>query len=256
MSPRYVRAHVPHSFFGIVLCFLRLVRDWPSWKCFAFCLEFRGEEKYMSVSENSGYWMINLELYQNAPSKASQVQSPSPGPHQEFIEAMTELSITVSLLSISAFLIRLSWIIRGFIYFNRHLLDSWKESLATKEQELNIIWLISHCRVPNWAEGREAEEVCPEDSWSHVERKLSREKAAFISYFKTCVNHCCFFFPFVTYVDIFCTDDVGEEMTFYIYFWDLVLNHSHQKLFICLLMLLLETLENVSTEDKLYYYYY
>lgn len=52
--------------------------------------------------------MINLELYQNAPSKASQVQSPSPGPHQEFTEAMTELSITVSLLSISAFLIRLS----------------------------------------------------------------------------------------------------------------------------------------------------
>lgn len=26
------------------------------------------------------------------------------------------------------------------------------------------------------------------------------------------------FFPFVTYVDIFCTDDVGEEMAFYIYF--------------------------------------
>lgn len=26
------------------------------------------------------------------------------------------------------------------------------------------------------------------------------------------------FFPFVTYVDIFCTDDVGEETAFYIYF--------------------------------------
>lgn len=26
------------------------------------------------------------------------------------------------------------------------------------------------------------------------------------------------FFYFVTYVDIFCTDDVGEEMAFYIYF--------------------------------------
>lgn len=26
------------------------------------------------------------------------------------------------------------------------------------------------------------------------------------------------FFPFVTYVDIFCTDDAGEEMAFYIYF--------------------------------------
>lgn len=59
---------------------------------------------------------------------------------------MTELSITVTLLSISAFVIRLSRIIRGFIYFNRHLLDSWEESLATKEQELNIIWLIWHCR--------------------------------------------------------------------------------------------------------------
>lgn len=57
-----------------------------------------------------------------------------------------QVSLAVSLLSISVFLIRLSWIIRGFIYFNRHLLDSWKENLVTKEQELNIIWLISHFR--------------------------------------------------------------------------------------------------------------
>lgn len=108
---------------------------------------------------------------------------------------MTELSITVSFLSISVFLIRLSWIIRGFIYFNRHLLDSWKESLATKEQEMNIIWLISHCRVPNWSEGREAGKVWPEDSlWSHVEGELSLGSTSFLSWsFKTCVNHCCFF---------------------------------------------------------------
>lgn len=57
-----------------------------------------------------------------------------------------QVSLAVSLLSISVFLIRLSWIIRGFIYFNRHLLDSWKEKLVTTKQELNIIWLISHFR--------------------------------------------------------------------------------------------------------------
>lgn len=137
-----------YTSFGFFYCFLFYKASEKLALVKALCILpwILGGGKVLCVSENVDYWVINLELYQNAPSKASQVQSPSPGPHQEFIEAMTELSITVSLLSISAFLIRLSWIIRGFIYFNRHLLDSWKESLATKEQELNIIWLISHCR--------------------------------------------------------------------------------------------------------------
>lgn len=188
-----------------------------------------GGGKVPSVSENPGYWVINLELYQNAPSKASQVQSPSPGPHQEFIEAMTELSITVSLLSISAFLIRLSWIIRGFIYFNRHLLDSWKESLATKEQELNIIWLISHCRESQTEQREERLRKFVQRTPVIPRRKgaFSGERSISFLLFQDLHQSLLLFFPFVTYVDIFCTDDVGEEMAFYIYFWDLFLNHFY-----------------------------
>lgn len=75
-----------------------------------------------------------------------------------------QVSLAVCLLSISVFLIRLSWIIRGFIYFNRHLLDSWKENLVTRKQELNIIWLISHFRRVSTS-GREILSQLPKFVW-------------------------------------------------------------------------------------------
>lgn len=227
MNLRCVRAHVPHSYFVFHVLKASEKLALMEVLCILPCVLGRGN--IPSLSENPGYWVINLELYQNAPSKASQVQSPSPGPHQEFIEAMTELSITVSLLSISAFLIRLSWIIRGFIYFNRHLLDSWKESLATKEQELNIIWLILHCIESQTEQGEERLRKFVQSSPVIQCRKgaFSREHSISSVIFQGLRQSLLLFFPFVTYVDIFCTDDVGEEMAFYIYIWDLFLNHSY-----------------------------
>lgn len=137
---------------------------------------------------------LTLNCTKMLPVRLLRFSPPPPSPHQEFIEAMTELSITVSLLSISAFLIRLSWIIRGFIYFNRHLLDSWKESLATKEQELNIICSF-HAAESQTEQREEAEKVWPEDSlWCCVERELTLDNASFLFWsFKTNADHCCFF---------------------------------------------------------------
>lgn len=67
-------------------------------------------------------------------------------PHQRFTEALDRSPLYLASYLFRLFLIRLSWIIRGVIYFNRHLLDSWKENSATRKQEQNIAWLISHFR--------------------------------------------------------------------------------------------------------------
>lgn len=125
----------------------------------------------------------------------------------ESYEALDKSPLQFSLLSISVFLIRLSWIIRGFIYFNRHLFGFMKENSVTKKQELNIIWLISHFRRVS-------------TSWREIFPQL--QKFVWGLYVLPCRANClwlmsefsfetlgkCFLLIYI--YDIFCIEDVGE----------------------------------------------
>lgn len=207
--------------------------------------------KVPSISENPDCWVINLELYQNSPSKASQVQSPSPGPHQEFIEAMTELSITVSLLSISAFLIRLSWIIRGLFI----LIDTYWIRGKRVWRLRNKSWILSSSFCTVESQTKQGEEM--------LRRFVQRTPV--IPYGKGAFSEEC--------ISLLIFQDLRQSLLLFFSFCHICWHFLHwwcgwgngllhlflrfipeslllKNLFICLLMLSLETLENVSAETN------
>lgn len=173
MNLRYLVAHISHSFFCIISRFMRIVRNWPSWNCFAFCLEFSGEEKYRAFQKIQTVEWLTLNCIKILQVKLLRFSPPPPALIKNSLKPWQN-----SPLQLVFYPVQLSWLgyleSLGGLFI---LIDTYWIHGKRVWQPRNKSWILSSsfCTMESQTELRE------EMLWKFVQRTpvIPRGKGAF-----------------------------------------------------------------------------
>lgn len=202
---------------------MRLVRNWPSWKCFAFSWE----EKYQAFQKIQTVEWLTLNYIKILQVKLLRFSPPPPALIKNSLKPWQN-----SPLQLVFYPFQLSWLgyleSLGGLFI---LIDTYWIHGKRVWRLRNKSWILSSSFCTVESQTKQREEML--GKFGQRAPVIPCEKGAFseecisLLIFQDLRQSLLLFFSFVTYVDIFCTDDVGEETAFYIYFWDLFLNQSY-----------------------------